>query len=94
MDENGYSKGRRDALLESISTDLSDIKESLRKNTEWQLAVTESLSSGNEKFRHLDKCYEENRRDIGKLKDRDRNIGIISTLGSIIAAALGITINR
>jgi hypothetical protein len=86
-DDNGYKKGRIDENIKHLQETAARIEGKLDANLEWQRNVDCSLAAGNERFRHIEG-------DLKTMKDRDRNIGIISTIGSIIAATLGITINK
>lgn len=89
MAEDNEFKGRVNTMLQTLSTSMQRIENKLDEYAKWQQGVMESLAAGNEKFRQLEDNCKDNRSEIRKLKDRDRNLGVMSVLGNIIAGIIG-----
>jgi hypothetical protein len=87
--EKGYDNGVHDTMIRNLTNTVARIEGKLDANLEWQRGVDSRLAEGVVKFQHLEDGQKNNKDDIEKLKDRDRNIGILSVIGNIVAGIIG-----
>jgi hypothetical protein len=89
--EKGYENGVHDTMIKNLISTVGRIEGKLDANLEWQRGVDSRLAEGVVKFQHLEKGCDVNASEISKLRDRDRNISVLSALGSIIAGIIGVS---